>query len=83
LFIDAYIDLLLSCYIFNSFKYIHYVVGQTTRNTGDNSGANISIPDTSTVPNFIQGGYTGLLLGLDKKPLDENYFLKNPKCYKI
>jgi hypothetical protein len=38
------------------------------RNTKDNYGANLVEPSSSTdVPNFFQGGYTSLLLGLDQE----------------
>ena len=38
------------------------------RNTKDNYGANLVEPSISTdVPNFLQGRYTSLLLGLDQE----------------
>jgi hypothetical protein len=45
------------------------------RNTGENSGANMVVPSTSTnmlvnfsstVPSLMQGGYTSLSFGLDQ-----------------
>jgi hypothetical protein len=60
---------------FNYCKYISDIVGEEVRNTGDNIGDNVVVPNTSsnilinfptTAPNLMQGGYTSLLLGLDQ-----------------
>ena len=59
---------------FNRCKHISDV-GEETNNTGNNSGGNLAISNTSSnnlinfptiVPNLMQGGYTNLLLGLDQ-----------------
>jgi hypothetical protein len=56
--------LLLASYFF----IICNVLGEEMRNTKDNYGANLVEPSSSTdVPNFFQGGYTSLLLGLDQE----------------
>jgi hypothetical protein len=53
----------------NSCKYISDVVGEETRNIGDNSGGNVQLPDTFSnnvinFPTIMEGGYTSILLGL-------------------
>jgi hypothetical protein len=51
------------------------IVGEEMWSTGENSGANMVVPNTSTntlvnisstEPSLMQGGYTSLLLGLDQ-----------------
>jgi hypothetical protein len=60
--------LLASYFLIASFFIICNVLGEEIRNTKDNYGANLVEPSISTdVPNFFQGGYTSLLLGLDQE----------------
>jgi hypothetical protein len=64
------VHLLLASYflIASYFFIICNVLGEEMRNTKDNYGANLVEPSSSTdVPNFFQGGYTSLLLGLDQE----------------
>jgi hypothetical protein len=62
-------------YFFNCCNYISDIAGEEVRNTGDNIGDNVAVPNTSsnilinfptTAPNLIRGGYTSLLLYLDQ-----------------
>jgi hypothetical protein len=49
-------------------QYIGYIVGEEMINTRDNCAVNLVDPSISTnVPNFMDGGYTSLLLGLDQE----------------
>jgi hypothetical protein len=49
-------------------QYIGYIVGEEMMNTRDNCAVNLVDPSISTnVPNFMDGGYTSLLLGLDQE----------------
>jgi hypothetical protein len=60
----------ISILFFNSilFFIIGNILGEEMRNTKDNYGANLVEPSISTdVPNFLQGRYTSLLLGLDQE----------------
>jgi hypothetical protein len=69
------LNFLLPTRIFNCFKYISDVAGEKMRNTRDNSGVNVAVPNDysnilinfpTTAPNLMQGGYTSLLLGIDQ-----------------
>jgi hypothetical protein len=49
-------------------QYIGYIVGEEMMNTRDNCAVNLVDPSISTnVPNFMDGGYTSLLFGLDQE----------------